>query len=485
MNLLEDSHPVDPLDLPARRRMRTAAVRAFDIRGVAGRDLDAVDARLLGGGYAAAAAARGLERVAVARDGRLTSPELEAALVEGLVEGGMRVVRLGLGPTPMLVHAALTGTCAGCGIMVTASHNPPEHNGFKLLLAGERLHGEALQALVARAPRAAPGGSVADADVMERYADHLRAAAGPLPALKVAWDCGSGAAGEAVRRLAARLPGEHLLLYAEPDGRFPHHHPDPAVGANLADLQAAVVAHGCDLGLALDGDGDRLGAVDGQGAIVWADQLLLLLAADLLRDAPGATVVADVKCSRALSDGVAARGGRVVLAPSGYVRVREALVREGAALAGELSGHVFYADLFGGGDDALYAAVRVLKALGRSGASLAQFRAGLPAYVSTPEIRLPCDDARKAAVVAEVAARVAARGAQVLDCDGVRVEDADGWWLLRASNTEARLTCRCEARDTPALERLTAALRGELRLSGVEPPAGRPASTLTWPAAPL
>ena len=455
--------------------MRTGAVRAFDIRGVVGRDLDAQDARLLGGAYAAAAATRGLGRVAVARDGRLTSPELEAALVEGLVAGGMRVVRLGLGPTPMLVHAAMTGSCAGCGIMVTASHNPPGHNGFKVLLAGERLHGRALRALAAAAPRLAPGGAAQDLEVMEAYADHLRAAAGPLPALKVAWDIGNGAAGEAVRRLTARLPGDHLLLYAEPDGRFPHHHPDPAVGANLADLQAAVVAHGCDLGLAVDGDGDRLGAVDGAGAIVWADQLLLLLAADLLADAPGAVVVADVKCSRALSDGVAARGGRVVLAPSGYVPVREALRREGAALAGELSGHVFYADLFGGGDDALYAAVRVLRALGRSGGSLADFRADLPAYVSTPELRIPCADARKAAVVEEVASRLDASGAPVLRCDGVRVEAPDGWWLLRASNTEARLTCRCEARDAAALERLTGALREQLRLSGVEPPPFEPA----------
>ena len=452
---------------PARPRMRTGAIRAFDIRGVVGPDLDAQDARLLGGAYAALARERGLHRIAVARDGRLTSPGLEAALVEGLVAGGLQVARLGLGPTPMLVFAVRALGFDG-GIMVTASHNPPDHNGFKILLGSERLHGEALHALAARAAAPAPGGGVEAAQVLGAYVDHLRAAGGDaLAPLRVAWDCGNGAAGPAVARLVARLPGEHVLLHAEPDGRFPHHHPDPAVGANLADLQAAVVAHGCDLGLAFDGDGDRIGAVDGAGQIVWADQLLLLLAADVLRDAPGAAVAADVKCSRALFDGVEALGGRAVMAPSGYVRVRQAMRREGAAIAGELSGHVFYRDLFDGSDDALYAAVRVLRALSRSGSSLARFRAALPRYLATPERRLPCPDARKAQVVSEVAARLEARGVAVERCDGVRVADADGWWLLRASNTEACLTTRCEARDEAALARLQAALARELALSGV------------------
>ena len=454
---------------PPRARMRTSAVRAFDIRGVVGRDLDAEDARLLGGAYAAQARGRGLREVAVARDGRLTSPELEAGLVEGLVAGGMSVTRLGLGPTPMLVYAVRTGPFEGNGIAVTASHNPPDHNGFKVLLGGERLHGEALHALVATAAAPAPGGSVAPGEVADAYVEHLaHAGAGALRPLRVVWDCGNGAAGPMVERLVARLPGAHRVLYAEADGRFPHHHPDPAVGANLRDLQAAVVADGADLGLAFDGDGDRIGAVDGAGEIVWADQLLLLLAADALRDAPGATVAADVKCSRVLFDGVEALGGRAVIVPSGYVRVREAMRREGAVLAGELSGHVFYADLFDGGDDALYAAVKLLKALSRGGESLAAFRARLPRWLATPERRIPCDDARKAAVVEEVAARLEARGAPVRRFDGVRVDTPDGWWLLRASNTETRLTCRAEARDAEALARLEEELARELAASGVE-----------------
>ncbi|MBE7217968.1 MAG: phosphomannomutase/phosphoglucomutase [Caulobacteraceae bacterium] len=424
-----------------RPHMRTEAVRAFDIRGVVGRDLDAEDARLLGGAYAEEAYARGLSRIAVARDGRLSSPELEAALVEGLAAGGLEVTRLGIGPTPMLAFATQALAFDG-GVMVTASHNPPSHNGFKLFLGGERLSGAALQALARRAPRHAPGGSVGEGSALAAYVAHLRAGSGTLPALRVAWDVGNGAAGAAVRALVAQLPGEHVVLHAEPDGRFPNHHPDPAVAANLADLQAAVVAHGCDLGLAFDGDGDRLGAVDATGAILWADQLLLLLAADVLRDQPGAAVVGDVKCSDALFEGVRALGGRAALAASGYVKVREALVREGASIAGELSGHVFYADLFGGGDDALYAAVRVLKALGRAGETLAAFRARLPRYVSTPELRIPCPESRKAAVVEEVAARLAARGVRPVRVDGVRVSGSDGWWLLRASNTESCVTGR-------------------------------------------
>ena len=447
--------------------MRPAAVRAFDIRGVVGRDLDEEDARLLGGSYAAAARERGLSRVAVAYDGRLTSPALEAALVDGLVGGGLQVTRVGRGPTPMLSHAVRSLGLDG-GVMVTASHNPPADNGFKLLLGGERLHGEGLRALVARAPEPAPGGSVVEAETAAGYGDALAAASAGLRPFKVAWDCGNGAVGEVVERLVSRLPGEHLVLHAEIDGRFPNHHPDPAVGDNLRDLQRAVTGHRCDLGLAIDGDGDRIGAVDGAGEVVWADQLLLLLAGDLLRDRPGATVVADVKCGRALFDGVAALGGRAVRAPSGYVRVREAMAREGALLAGELSGHVFFADPSGGADDALYAALRVLRALSRSDRTLAQFRAALPRHVTTPEFRIACADDRKAAVVAEVGARLEAQGLEVDRLDGLRVADADGWWLLRASNTEARITCRCEATDAPALERLMASLRRELRLSGLE-----------------
>jgi phosphomannomutase len=443
-----------------------AAVRSFDIRGVVGRDLDEGDARILGGAYASLAQERGLRHIGVGRDGRLTSPRLEAALLEGLVAGGMQVTRIGVGPTPQLAFAVRHLKLDG-GIMVTASHNPPPENGFKSLLGSERIHGEALRALVARPARPKHGGSVDNRSVSEAYIAELAEAAPRLAPLKVAWDCSNGATGEIVERLVRLLPGEHVLLNTEIDGRFPAHHADPAVEANMRDLQRAVVGHGCDLGIAFDGDGDRIGAVDGSGAMVWADQLLLLLTSDLLRDHPGATVVADVKSSRVFFDGVAELGGRAVMVPSGYVLVRDAIREEGALLGGELSGHVFYNDGWDGTDDALYVAIRLLLALTRSGRSLAQFRAALPRTIVTPEFRIPCAGDRKA-IVAEVGERLEAEGVEINRADGLRVTNPDGWWLLRASGTESKLTIRCESADEDGLERLMTQVRRHLRQSGIE-----------------
>jgi phosphomannomutase len=270
-----------------------------------------------------------------------------------------------------------------------------------------------------------------------------------------------------VERLVRRLPGEHVLLYTDVDGRFPNHHADPAVEANLQDLRRAVISNGCDLGLAFDGDGDRVGAVDGSGAVVWADQLLLLLAGDLLERRPGAAIVGDVKCSRLLFEGVQALGGRPTMAPSGYVLVREAMKREGALLGGELGGHIFYNDGWDGTDDALYAAMRLLLAITRSGRSLAEFRAGLPRTAATPEYRIPyAGDGR--AMVAEVARQLEAEGARVVAIDGVRVDTAEGWWLLRASGTESKMTVRCEAGDEVSLVRLLSTVRARLGQFGVE-----------------
>lgn len=443
-----------------------AALRAYDIRGVVGRDLDAGDARALGLAYAALARAKGRRRIAVQRDGRLSSPWMEAALVEGLLDGGMAVTRIGLGPTPKLAFAVRTLGLDG-GIMVTASHNPPDENGFKLLLGDERIHGAGLRAMVAEAGASAPGGALDEADVSEGYVGELAAAAAGLPAYTVAWDSGAGATGPTVEALCERLPGRHVRLHTTPDGRFPAHHPDPAVEANLADVKAAVAAEGCALGFAFDGDGDRVGVVDGTGAVLWADQHLLFLAEDVLAERPGAAIVADVKSSRVLFDGVRAAGGRAGMSPSGYVRVQETMRRESAVLGGELSGHIFYADRWHGVDDAIYVAVRTLCALARTGASLADFRERLPATVFTPELRIPCADARKAAVVGEVGERLAADGASVDRADGLRVETADGWWLLRASGTEPKLTCRAEAADAAALVRLRAEMERQLGLSGV------------------
>lgn len=442
------------------------AVRAYDVRGRVGEHLQVEHGRRLGLAYAAAARSRGLRRIGVGRDGRLTSPAIEARLVEGLVAGGMEVTRLGLGPTPMTAFAVRRLRLDGA-VQVTASHNPPDENGFKLMLGADRIHGAALRGLAASTGAPAPGGSVRDEDVRDAYVAGLATAGEGAPALTVAWDCGGGATGEVVERLVGRLPGRHVLLSTTVDGRFPDHHADPAVEANLTALKAAVLREGCHLGLAFDGDGDRIGVVDETGAVLWADQLLLFLAGGLLQAHPGAVVVADVKSSAVLFDGVARLGGRAEVAPSGYVLVREAMARHGARLGGELSGHIFFSDYGDGTDDALYVAVRVLCELGRRGGPLSAFRASLPPLVTTPELRTPCPEGRKAAVVREVATRTAHRGGHFDPHLGLRVRGPDGWWLLRASGTEPKLTARCEAADAAALERLVADLRAELAASGI------------------
>ncbi|HEX2558785.1 phosphomannomutase/phosphoglucomutase [Phenylobacterium sp.] len=467
MSLVEHA-PESGRPSPAgQRKIHPRAVRAYDIRGRVGEEIDADGAYGLGRSYAAAAKAAGLSRIAVGRDGRISSPSLEQALVWGLCDGGMKVERVGLCPTPMVSFAVRRLGLDGA-VMVTASHNPPAENGFKILLGDDRVHGPGLKALVETPAGTERPGYARRTDVGEAYVESLAAAAEGMADLSVVWDCGNGATGEIVQRLAARLPGRHRLLNETIDGRFPAHHPDPAVAANLDQLAQAVTAHGCDLGVAFDGDGDRLGVVGPDGRVLWADQLLLLLARDLLTERPGAAIVGDVKCSRILFEGVAQAGGRPVLAPSGYVLVREAMLREDAALAGELSGHIFYDAGWGVVDDALYAAIRTFLAVSRLPGGLPAFRESLPPTFATPELRIPCEEARKPQVVREVAERMAGQGGVFDEELGLRVSGPDGWWLLRPSGTEPKLTCRCEAAHPDALERLKAQLAAELKASGVE-----------------
>lgn len=449
-------------------RICPEAVRAYDIRGHAGRDIDRAGAYTLGLCYAGAARKAGVRRVGVARDGRLSSPTLEQALVWGLMDGGLRIERLGVGPTPMLVFAVRELELGGA-IMVTASHNPAAENGFKILLGEQRVHGDALSALVQSPCERGVCGSARRHSVIDAYVAELARAAQGMAPLKVAWDCGHGATAPVVERLAPLLPGHHILLNTRIDGTFPAHEPDPAAAENLSQLADVVIANGCDLGVAFDGDGDRLGVVDAQGRILWADQLLLLLARDLLARRPGAGVAADVKCSKVLFEGVAAAGGWCEPSASGYVLVRETMLQKGAQLAGELSGHIFFDDGQGAADDAIYAAIQTFQAISRLSGGLPAFRDSLPPSFATPELRIPCPEARKAEVVAEVAQRLKQAGA-TFDCQygGVKVETADGWWLLRASGTEAKLTCRCESVHPDGLDRLREELRAHLQLSGVE-----------------
>lgn len=436
-----------------------------------GERLGEADAYAVGRSFATRARRVGGRSVAVGRDGRLSSSDLEAALVRGLVDGGVDVVRVGLGPTPMLYYAEATLGVDG-GVQVTGSHNPVHHNGFKLKLLHQSFFGPDildLAHLAAAGDWTSGMGSVSEAEICDAYVDrllvHHRA-----HAFRVAWDAGNGAAGPVVEQLAKRLPGEHHLLHTEVDGRFPNHHPDPSVEANLADLRRAVLGHGLDCGFAFDGDGDRIGAVDGLGRAVRADQLLALLAEPVLRDRPGATVIADVKSSAALFDRVAELGGRPLMWKSGHSSIKSKMLDEDAPIAGELSGHIFFAHRWYGFDDAQYAAVRLLEVMAETGRTLAELVDALPRYVSTPELRFAVDPERRLSVVREVTARLASQGAGVDLVDGVRVTTPDGWWLLRASNTEALLTVRAEARDDAALARLMAQVDAELAASGVARP---------------
>ncbi|USU10258.1 phosphomannomutase/phosphoglucomutase [Sphingomonadaceae bacterium OTU29MARTA1] len=445
-----------------------AILREYDIRGTVGRNLGVADAVAIGRSFATRVRQAGGTRVAVGRDGRLSSPELEAALVEGLTAGGVDVVRIGVGPTPMLYYAEATLE-VDAGVHVTGSHNPRDDNGFKMVLGHRSFYGADVVDLARIAAAGAwseGAGTAVDLEVCEAYVGRLMAgyAGGSY---RIGWDCGNGAAGPAVERLVAQLPGEHHLLYPDVDGRFPNHHPDPTVEANLDDLKSLVRERGLDFGIAFDGDGDRIGAVDGEGRVLWGDQLLGILIEPVLAELRGATVVADVKSSRYVFDRIEALGGKAVMGATGHSLMKEAMLAHHAPIAGELSGHIFFAHGWYGFDDALYAAIQLIRAVHLSGQSLTELRSAMPPLVNTPDLRFPVDPVRKFAVIDEVRARLEARGVTVVGIDGVRVTTPEGWWLLRASNTQDVLTARAEAENQAGLDVLLAQIDAELAASGV------------------
>jgi phosphomannomutase len=454
-------------------RFDPTVLREYDIRGIVGDTLHVVDAHALGRTFGSIVGERGGSRVCVGFDGRLTSPDMAEALIDGLRKSGISVVCIGLGPTPMLYFASKVLGADG-GIMITGSHNPSEYNGFKMVLENGPFWGESIQMLGEHAQKGdwrTGDGGFEEVDILERYVDRLVADCRIERALRIAWDAGNGAAGVALGPLTDRLPGEHTLLHAEVDGTFPAHHPDPTVPENLEDLCAAVAKQGCDLGIAFDGDGDRIGVVDGKGRILWGDQILALLARDLLRQNPGASIIADVKASAVVFDEIARCGGQPVMSATGHSIVKSKMVEIGAPLAGEMSGHIFYGAPYYGFDDALYAAVRLIDIVARSGGGLDALRDSLPQMCNTPEVRFEVAESRKFAIAEEVKARLLKTDAQVSTVDGVRVSTADGWWLLRASNTQNVLVVRCESATEEGLARLKQAVVEQLRESGVEAPA--------------
>ena len=450
-------------------------LREYDVRGIVGETLFAADARALGRAFATRLAAEGHGlRIVVGYDGRLSSPELTAALVDGLEQAGAEVLAIGRGPTPMN-YFAVHHLGADGGIHVTGSHNPPSHNGFKMMIGKASFFGERIQELRPIAEEGAfrdgPRGQVREVPVFEAYVERLARDYHGTRAITAVWDTGNGAAGPACEALVARLPGRHEVLFAEVDGHFPNHHPDPTEPHNLEALIERVQATGAEIGIGFDGDGDRIGVVDGRGRILWGDQLIQILASDLLPRYPGATIIADVKASQTLFDAIAEMGGRPLMWKTGHSLIKAKMAELGAPMSGEMSGHIFYNDNFYGYDDALYVAVRLLDVLARGERTAADWRDAMPDVVNTPEIRIDCPDERKFDVIREVKQRLEAEGATVVDVDGVRVITPEGWWLMRASNTQAVVVARAEAEDAAGLERLKATIRRELDHAGVASPA--------------
>lgn len=449
----------------------SSVLREYDVRGIVDETISTADARALGRAFGTTVKRAGGSRVCVGYDGRLSSPAFADALIDGILSTGVDVNAIGLGPTPMLYYSVFELDTDG-GVMITGSHNPPNYNGFKMMLGKKPCFGEAIQKLgqlVEVGDLETGTGTKTDIDIFGRYINRLLRDV-EFGNFKVVWDPANGAAGPAVEALVKQLPGDHIVINAPVDGTFPNHHADPTVEENLAQLKAVVAENGYDIGLSFDGDGDRIGAIDSRGRVVWGDQMLAIMAGPLLKELPGAPIIADVKASQALFDRIRELGGTPVMWKTGHSLIKDKMVELGAPLAGEMSGHIFYKHKFYGFDDAIYAGIRFLNAITDQGGDLDALKDGLPAAINTPELRFDCDETRKFEVVKEVKAKLEAEGADMSTVDGVRVQTRDGWWLLRASNTQAVLVARCEASTDEGLSRLKTTLVDTLAAVGVDAP---------------
>lgn len=461
--------------------LHKSILRAYDIRGVYNETLFENDAYFIGASFASFLHKNNKNQVVVACDGRKSSPTLKQNLIKGLIESGIQVIDIGVGPTPMLYFATYHLNFDG-GIMVTGSHNPGNHNGFKIMLKERPFFGDDilnLGKIIQNNDFVKGEGSLEIKDVKQDYVtrllqdciiaksesellDEVDNFSAPKK-LKIAWDAGNGSAGEIMKMLSNRIDAEHILLFEEIDGSFPNHHPDPTVAKNLQDLVRCVKENNCSFGIAFDGDGDRIGIVDDEGEILWGDQFMVFFAADILSKNKGATIIADVKASNILFDKIKEFGGNPIIWKTGHSLIKSKMKETKALLAGEMSGHIFFADKYYGFDDALYAAIRMINILTESQKNLAQMRKELPETFSTPEIRIECDEEEKFAIVESIKLSLKKENVDFSDIDGIRANASGGWWLIRASNTQPVLVARCEANSIANLEKLKTNIRNNLK----------------------
>jgi len=442
------------------------AFREYDIRGIAGIEITENLAYRLGKAYAAMLPDDDRRAVVTGRDVRLSGPVIQAAVIRGLTDAGRDIVDIGMVPTPLAYYAVYTLDVAGC-IMITASHNPVDYNGFKMMRSENSLYGEDIQVLknlirqdLAKADKT---GFCKEQDIIADYIDFVARDCTLSRPLKVVIDAGNGPSGCIAAPLYRQLGCEVIELYCEPDGNFPNHHPDPTVEANMLDLARTVSGHDADLGIAFDGDGDRIGIVDEHGNIIRGDMLLLLLSRQLLKQNPGATIISVVNCSDRLFEGIRKAGGKPIMWCTGHSPIKAKMKETGAMLAGEMSGHLFFADRFFGFDDAIYAGARIMQLLADAKTPLSALLSDVPHTVSTPEIRMHCSDEHKFELVEQAKAHFNSLGYEIIDIDGMRIQCENGWALLRASNTQPSLVLRFEAPNEQRLQEMRALIEGWLK----------------------
>lgn len=437
--------------------------REYDIRGIYGKTLTEEYVELIGKAYGTLIKRNGGKTVSVGRDCRLSSPSLSEALLQGITSTGLNVINIGIVSTPILYFSLFNLGVDG-GVMLTASHNPGDYNGLKLSVGKDSLFGEGIQGLkklIEKDDFEQGNGSVTDQPITDKYVKYMKDHFNLKTRMKVAVDCGNGMVGLVSPSILKDMGLDLIELYSEPDGTFPNHHPDPTVEENLVDLQKAVAENNCEVGIAFDGDGDRIGVVDENGDIIWGDMLVLIYALSVLKEKPRATIIGDVKCSSNLFNEIKKAGGNPIMWKTGHSLIKSKIKETNAELAGEMSGHMFFNDRFFGYDDAFYAALRLLEIISNSGKKVSELLTHVPKTFSTPEIRVEVEEATKFELVNKVTAKFK-EGYNVIDIDGVRVNFPDGWGLIRASNTQSALVLRFEAKSEQRLNEIKQIIESKL-----------------------